>query len=114
MYTALNVLSTPLQISTLKAADSNNNCSNIDDSSSVKASSSSATIQDKDFILELLCWHNEYRYIYITTQSVASVRSSVLRRPEIYLRLFHSLKGTTRCNGSFDFQRGTYTLILLV
>lgn len=65
MYTALNVLSTPLQISTLKAADSNNNCSNIDDSSSVKASSSSATIQDKDFILELLCWHNEYRYIYI-------------------------------------------------
>lgn len=45
--------------------DSNNNCntSSYDDSSSVKANSNNS-IQDKDFILELLCWHNEYRQVF--------------------------------------------------
>lgn len=45
--------------------DPNNNNSNssyYDDASSVKASST-VGMQDKDFILELLCWHNEYRQV---------------------------------------------------
>lgn len=43
----------------------NNNCNtSYEDTSSVKAATSiGMQDKDKDFILELLCWHNEYRQV---------------------------------------------------
>lgn len=68
VYCICWLAATDEQISLKAVSDSNNNCNIYDDSSSVKAaagatSGSTTTIQDKDFILELLCWHNEYRQV---------------------------------------------------